>query len=107
MGVSQGFFDGLGIVASGENEAQVFVALRKWYDFLAHGYGDRHIVDTGDPLRGLEPPHGLEHAGLGNGNHHQATHRQHRVGEGQRLIRLPPAIPGAGSGHVRPRPRRR
>ena len=26
MGVSQGFFDGLGTVASGENEAQVFVA---------------------------------------------------------------------------------
>ena len=70
MGVSQGFFDGLGTVASGENEAQVFVALRKWHDFLAHGNGDRHIVDTGDPLRGLEPPHGLKHASLGNGNHH-------------------------------------
>ena len=67
MGVSQGFFDGLGTVAPGENEAQVFIALRKWHDFLAHGNGDRHIVDTGDSLSGLEPLHGLEHAGLGNG----------------------------------------
>ena len=70
MGVSQGFFDGLGTVASGENEAQVFVALGKWNDFVALGNGDRHIVDTGDPSRGLDPPHGLEHAGLRNGNHH-------------------------------------
>ena len=59
MRLSQGRFDGLGTVASGENEAQVFVALWKWHDFLAHGNGDRHIVDAGDPPRGLESPHGL------------------------------------------------
>src|SRR5713101_796045 len=70
MRLSQGRFDGLGTVASGENETQVFVALGKWHDFLAHGNGDRHIVDAGDPPRGLESPHGLEHAGLRDGNHH-------------------------------------
>ena len=70
MGVSLGFFDGLGTVASGENEAQVFVALGKWHDFVTLGNGDRHIVDTDDPSRGLEPLDGLEHAGSRDGNHH-------------------------------------
>ena len=64
MRLSQGRFDGLGTVASGENEAQVFVALWKWHDFLAHGNGDRHIVDAGDPPRGLESPHGLTGEGV-------------------------------------------
>ena len=56
MGVSQGFFDSLGTVASSENEAQISVALGKWHDFLAFGNCDRHVVDTGDTPRGLEPP---------------------------------------------------
>jgi hypothetical protein len=64
MGPSQGRFDGLGTVASGEYEAQVFVALGKWHDFLAHRNGDRHVIDAGDPACGLESAHGLEHAGL-------------------------------------------
>ena len=70
MGPSQGRFDGLGTVASGEYEAQVFVALGKWHDFLAHRNGDRHVIDAGDPPCGLESAHGLEHAGLRDGNHH-------------------------------------
>ena len=70
MRLSQGRFDGLGTVASGENEAQVFVALGKWHDFLAHRNGDRHIVDAGDPPRGLESYTDSEHAGLRDGNHH-------------------------------------
>ena len=45
MGVSQGFFDSLGTVASSENEAQISVALGKWHDFLALGNCDRHVVD--------------------------------------------------------------
>ena len=56
MRLSQGRFDGLGTVAPGENEAQVFVALGKRYHFLAQRNGDRHIVDAGDPRRGLESP---------------------------------------------------
>ena len=56
MRLSQGRFDCFGTVASGENEAQVFVALGKWHDLLAHRNGDRHIVDAGDSPRGLESP---------------------------------------------------
>lgn len=55
MRLSQGRFDGLGTVASGENEAQVFVALWKLHDFLAHGNGDRHIVDA-ETLRAASSP---------------------------------------------------
>ena len=64
--------DGLGGIRPREEEAEIARPLGERDQLLADVRADRHVLDPGDGERRLAAPHGPEHPGPRDGDHHDA-----------------------------------